>query len=128
VEPSEAADVDVVREQFETPRSAARGRILQAIHDVAAARITSREAPGTRFRNVHVSIHLSALHTRRYAFPAYAIAYRYRRRPYRTVISGQDSTCVIGQLPRSLAKMILLGAAMLAAVATLIVGLILRLV
>jgi hypothetical protein len=69
----------------------------------------SKAAPGTHFRNFHASVHLRKLRTRRVAFPAYAIAYRYRHRLYRTVISGQDPACVIGDAPRSLGKILVIG-------------------
>jgi len=39
--------------------------------------------------------------TLRYAFPAYVIAYRYRGRLFRTVISGQDPTRILGRAPYS---------------------------
>ncbi len=45
--------------------------------------------------------------TQRVAFPAYVLAYRHRRQLYRTVISGQDPHCVLGQAPRSYAKLVL---------------------
>jgi ABC-type Fe3+-siderophore transport system permease subunit len=59
------------------------------------------------------------------AFPAYAIAYRYRSRLYRTVISGEDPACVIGQTPISVLKVALLVALILAGFAVAMVGLIL---
>jgi hypothetical protein len=89
------------------------------------ARIKGHEAPGARFRNFHASIQLRGLRTRRVAFPAYAIAYRYRSRLYRTVISGQDPACVIGQTPISVLKVALLVALILAGFAVAMVGLIL---
>jgi hypothetical protein len=113
-----------VRERFDVSRSVARGRIVEAIRGLAEARIKGREAPGTRFRNFHASIQLRGLRSRRVAFPAYAIAYRYRNRPYRTVISGQDPACVIGQTPISLLKVALLVALILAGFAAATIGLI----
>jgi hypothetical protein len=126
-EPSEPVDTEAVRERFEMSRSVARGRIIEAIQHLAEARIKSGEATGTRFRNVHASVHLRGLRTRRLAFPAYAIAYRYGGALYRTVISGHDPSCVIGRTPVSLAKIALVVALVLAGFAALAVGL-LRLV
>ena len=116
---------DEVRERFDVSRSVARSRIVEAIRSLAEARIKGQEAPGTRFRNFHASIQLRGLRTRRVAFPAYAIAYRYRNRLYRTVISGQDPACVIGQTPISVLKVALLVALILAGFAVAMVGLIL---
>lgn len=126
VDESQSHGTDEVRERFDVSRSVARGRIVEAIRGLAEARIKGHEAPGTRFRNFHASIQLRGLRTRRVAFPAYAIAYRYRNRLYRTVISGQDTACVIGQTPISLLKVALLVALILAGGAAAMIGLILR--
>jgi len=104
--PVEAND-DVLRERFEVARSVGRARIVAAIRKLAEGRIQAR-IPGSRFRNIHCAVQLRGLITRRLAFPAYVLAYRYRGRVYRTVISGQDAACVIGEAPRSLAKRLLL--------------------
>jgi hypothetical protein len=117
-----ATNASAAREQFETSRSVARGRIVQRLQRLAEARIKSHEAPGTRFRSFHAAIHLRGLRTRRFAFPAYAIAYRYRGRLYRTVISGQDPACVIGEAPRSIAKTMLIAAVILAGLAAIAIG------
>jgi hypothetical protein len=119
-------DAAAVHERFETSRSIARGRVVDAIQRMAEGRIKGRDAPGTRFRNFHAAIHLRGLLTRRLAFPAYSIAYRYRGRLYRTVISGQDPDCVIGQSPLSWAKVFLVVALVVAGLAVLAVDLILR--
>ena len=124
-EPPQSDGTDGVRERFDVSRSVARGRIVEAIRGLAEARIKGHEAPGARFRNFHASIQLRGLRTRRVAFPAYAIAYRYRSRLYRTVISGQDPACVIGQTPISVLKVALLVALILAGFAVAMVGLIL---
>ena len=121
-EQPEPADPAAVRERFDTSRSVARSRIVEAIQRLAEGRVKGRGAPGTRFRNFRSSIHLRGLRTRRLAFPAYAIAYRYGGRLYRTVISGQDATCVIGQVPLSLAKLVLVIALVLAGLAAVIVS------
>ena len=93
---------------------------------MAEARIKGRQVPGNRFRNFHAAIHLRGLVTRRLAFPAYVIAYRYRGRRYRTVISGQNPACVIGEVPRSLAKLVLVIALALLGLGAVGIGLILR--
>jgi len=124
IEQPRTSDAAAIQERFETSRSAARGRIVEAIQRIAEERIKGREAPGSRFRNFHAAIHLRGLLTRRLAFPAYAIAYRYRGRLYRTVISGQDSECVIGQAPVSLTKLFLIVALFVAGLVAAAFGLI----
>jgi hypothetical protein len=130
LDPAAAADqADVVRERFETSRSAARSHIIATLQREAEALILSTGvAPGSRFRNVHTAVQLCGLHTRRIAFPAYAIAYRYRGVLHRTVISGQDPTCIIGEPPRSLAKVVALVTLIFAGLAAALValGLLLR--
>jgi hypothetical protein len=102
------APSDAEAERFDMPRSFARATIVGAIRKRTEARILAGEVPGSRFRNLHTAIHLRGLSTRRVALPAYVIAYRYRGRLHRTVISGADPTCVIGEAPRSLGKLVLL--------------------
>jgi hypothetical protein len=46
------------------------------------------------------------LETRRCAFPSYVLAYRYRGRLYRVVISGQDAARLLGSAPVSVAKIL----------------------
>ncbi|HEY6226279.1 MAG TPA: zinc ribbon domain-containing protein [Verrucomicrobiae bacterium] len=99
---------DAAMERFDMPRSFARAAIVGAIHRLIESRITNGEIPGSRFRNLHASVQLRKLMTRRMAFPAYVIAYRYRGRLYRTVISGQDPNCVVGEAPKSIGKLLLL--------------------
>ncbi|MCB9565205.1 MAG: zinc ribbon domain-containing protein [Kofleriaceae bacterium] len=110
-----AADDGVV-EQFEVQRSAARERVLAAAQATAAARVSAELMPGRRRRNVHVELVLRDLRTRRVALPAYVLAYRYRGRLYRAVVSGQDAGRVIGRAPWSIARI----AAAAAAAATLL--------
>jgi hypothetical protein len=55
---------------------------------------------------------LQRLETRRLSFPAWVLAYRYRERLYRVVISGQDAAVIQGQTPISygrIAGVVLLG-------------------
>ena len=104
-------------EQFDVQRSEARGKILDAAAATAASRVQASEIPGNRFRNVHVELLLRGLKTRRCAFPAYVLAYRYRGNLFRAVVSGQDSSYVTGSAPYSFWKiaLLLLGAAGLVA-------------
>lgn len=95
-------------ERFDVSRSQARQQIAAAIDASAAARVEQQFVPGTRFRNVHVSIVLRELVTRRYSFPAYVLAYRYRSELYRVVICGQNARYVIGSSPFSYTKLFLL--------------------
>ena len=95
------APTEAIIEEFDVQRSQARARVLAAIDEVAAARIESQEVPGSRTRNVHVVCLLRDLDTRRRAFPAWVMAYRYRKRLYRVVISGQDGGKVLGRAPWS---------------------------
>jgi hypothetical protein len=102
-----AADVveaDVVVEHFDVRRSAARRSIVSVIEDMARRRLEGGVIPGRRFRNLHVAILLRRLTTRRCAFPVYVMAYRYRDRLYRFLVSGQDAACLLGQAPYSMAK------------------------
>jgi len=62
--------------------------------------------------------------TRRYAFPSYVLAYRYRGKLYRIVISGQDSTRILGTAPYAVAKIALTGCLGLIAIAAVVATLI----
>jgi hypothetical protein len=87
---------------------------VSAIERTAAARLQSdRLIPGSRFRNVRVSILLKALQTQRVALSAYIFAYRYNGRPYRVIVHGQDPRFTFGQAPYSLAKIALVVVAVL---------------
>ncbi len=92
-------------ERFDIPRSQARQQVAAAIESSAAQRMQEESIPGTRFRNVHVSIVPRRLVTRRYSLPAYVLAYRYRGRLYRVVICGQDTRYIIGSSPFSYVKL-----------------------
>jgi hypothetical protein len=116
---------DAIVEQFDVQRSEARGRILDAAEAVAASRVQAGAIPGSRFRNVHVELVLRGLQTRRCAFPAYVLAYRYRNKLYRAVINGQSDTFMTGNAPYSLWKItatIVAGIAVVAAVIALVSG------
>lgn len=55
---------------------------------------------------MHAAVVLQHLITRRFAFPSYVLAYRYRGELHRVVISGQDASCVVGKAPYSVAKIL----------------------
>ncbi len=88
-------------ERFEATRSGARRTILEAVERLARARLEKGIIPGRRFRNVHVAVALSSLHTTRLSLPVYVLAYRYRDKPYRVVVHGQDAAVVLGERPVS---------------------------
>jgi len=96
-------------EQFDVQRSAARERVASMLERLSRSRLEDGHIPGNRFRNVHTSILLRRLVTRRYAFPSYVLAYRYRGELYRIVISGQDDTRILGKAPYAVAKIVLTG-------------------
>lgn len=102
------ARADAIIEQFDVQRSQARREVIAAIERLSAQSVQRTEIPGRKFRNVAVSLVLRGLHTRRYALPAYVIAYRYKEKLYRVVICGQDAKRVIGKAPRSLMKTVVL--------------------
>ena len=107
---------DAVIELFELPRSSARQQVRTLIRRLVARRLQDGHIPGSRFRNLNTSIVLSGLTTRRVAFPAWVIAYRYGKNLYRFVLSGQDAECLMGEAPVSVTKIVL---AVLGAVAAL---------
>lgn len=100
-EAPEGADDKAVVEQFDIRRSAARHQVTEAMGQLAERRVKDGFIPGSRYRNFSAAILLRKLQTLRYAFPAYVVAYRYRGRLFRTVISGQDSTRILGRAPYS---------------------------
>ena len=113
-------------ERFDLPRSVARGRVAAFIERLVRRRLEEEVIPGIRFRNVHAAVALRRLVTRRFAFPSYVLAFRYRGSLYRVVISGQDARCVVGNAPYSTAKIlgvVLGGVAALALVVALIAAL-----
>ena len=89
-------------EEFDVQRSLARARIADTLRAVAPALLTRNGTiPGSRFRNVHAVPLLEGLVTRRLAFPAYVLAYRYDGRLFRAVISGQEARRILGKTPVS---------------------------
>lgn len=107
-------------ERFDVQRSAARRRILDALTSMAGSQVGSRFVPGSRVRNVRVSLLLQSLTTRRFALPAYVLAYRYRGKLYRAVVHGQDERVVLGASPTSVWRVLGVAAAVLAAVAVVL--------
>ncbi|QRN97903.1 zinc ribbon domain-containing protein [Archangium violaceum] len=121
-EPRGPEDAQV--ERFDVTRSGARRQILAAVEQEAREQVERSHVPGSRRRNVHVAVVLSSLETRRYALPAYVLAYRYRKKLYRVVVHGQDTKVVLGDAPVSVLKVVLVVAAVL--LALLVVLLLLR--
>jgi hypothetical protein len=99
-ETPERAPPNPVVETFESQRSVARQRIVQTLESEARAKVESA-LPGSRKRNVNVSVLLRNLTTRRVALPTYVLAYRYGRRLHRVLIHGQDPSLVLGNSPIS---------------------------
>jgi len=107
-EPEGIVELDSVHvETFDVQRSAARRRITAAIEHAAASVIAEAHVPGSRTRNVHAAVLLRGLETRRLAFPAWVLAYRYKNELYRAVVSGQDAEVVMGKAPLSPARILL---------------------
>jgi len=92
---------DATLERFDVPRSTARGRLIEAADEVARRRLEERHLPGRRSRNLSIATVLRGLAAQHFAFPAWVLAYRYKNRLYRTVLSGQDATCLQGEAPYS---------------------------
>jgi hypothetical protein len=100
---SVAEDVvdDATIECFDVPRSTGRARLIDAVERLARGRLIERHLPGRRHRNLATATVLRGLHSRRIAFPAWVLAYRYRNRLYRTVLSGQNASRLTGEAPVS---------------------------
>ncbi|HJM58725.1 MAG: hypothetical protein CMJ98_01335 [Planctomycetes bacterium] len=118
----EAPPDDATLEAFDVQRSQARARITDGIRRAAASRLQEGHIPGSRFRNIHVRALLTGLDTRRMAFPAWVMAYRYEHKLFRVVISGQDAQVLMGKAPISWAKIMMIVAGVI------VVGLVLGLV
>ncbi|MBZ4419218.1 zinc ribbon domain-containing protein [Myxococcus sp. RHSTA-1-4] len=88
-------------ERFDATRSGARRTVLEAVERLSRERLQQGVIPGRRFRNVHVAVALSSLYTTRFALPVYVLAYRYRDKPYRVLVHGQDASVVLGEAPIS---------------------------
>jgi DNA-directed RNA polymerase subunit RPC12/RpoP len=103
---SEGTDLvdDATVERFDVPRSTARIRLVEAVDGLARRRLGERHLPGRRVRNLRIATILRGLEARRVTFPAWVLAYRYKDRLYRTVLSGQDASCLKGEAPYSVAR------------------------
>jgi len=97
---------DATVERFDVPRSAARQRLVEVVEQLSRRHLTTEHTPGHRVRNLHTSTVLQGLETRRVAFPAWVLAYRYKERLFRTVLSGQDASCLMGEAPYSTARIV----------------------
>lgn len=93
-------------ERFDVPRSTARRRLVAAVEELARRRLRDAHIPGRRIRNLATSTVLRGLEARRVALPAWVLAYRYRGRLYRTVLSGQDPARLLGSAPYSPARIL----------------------
>lgn len=115
--PANVVDLDKVRvETFDVQRSAARRRIVRAAEKTAAAVVADRHVPGSRVRKVHASVLLRNLETERVAFPAWVLAYRYKGKLFRAVVSGHDPDVATGEAPLSIARIALVVGLVLLAV------------
>lgn len=94
-------------EQFDVQRSSAREKIVKSVEGVAASRVLQGSVPGSSHRKLQVAALIERLVTRRYALPAYVLAYRYNDKLYRAVVSGQDVSFLTGSVPRSVWKVLL---------------------
>jgi len=113
--------VDATLERFDVPRSTARARLIEAVERVGRRRLEERHLPGRRSRNLSIATVLRGLAARRFAFPAWVLAYRYKNRLYRTVLSGQDARCLKGEAPYSAFRIAAVAAAAAAVLALLAV-------
>ncbi len=118
--PSPHAPPGHVIEQFDVQRSEARAQISQAIEATAAERIKGGSIPGSKFRKVSVKPLLRGLTTQRLAFPAYVMAYHYKSKPYRAVISGHEVSRITGTAPLSWAKIFGVVIAVIAVIAAIV--------
>lgn len=100
-------------ERFDVTRSGARRQIAAAAEAQAREQVSHTCVPGQRKRNVHVAVVLSRLETRRYALPAYVLAYRYGKKLYRVVVHGQDARVVLGDAPLSWVRILAVAGAVL---------------
>lgn len=104
-------------ERFDVSRSVARQQVVKAIERLADSQLRQGRIPGSRVRNLHTAILLRRLSTRRCALPAWVMAYRYKGRLYRFVLSGHDDSCQKGTAPYSVPRIV-------AAVAVGVMGLV----
>ncbi|MEM9365093.1 MAG: hypothetical protein AAGD07_03785 [Planctomycetota bacterium] len=106
-QPDPQGATNATLEQFDVQRSQARQQVTQVLQHMAGQHVQHSEIPGSKFRNMHVSVVVRDLITRRLSFPAYVMAYRYKNQLYRVVICGQDPRLVFGDAPLSAGKIAL---------------------
>ncbi len=106
-------------EQFTVQRSAVRQIIARALEGEAQTRCIPH-IPGSRHRNVRVSVLPARLGSTHYAFPAYVLAYRYEDKLYRAIVHGQNPDCVLGDAPLSWGRIVGVALGVLALVAMII--------
>jgi len=107
-------------ERFDVQRSAARTIIARALEATAVQRVSQGEVPGRRVRNCHVGVVLHGLVSKRYALPAYVLAYRYDGKVYRAIVHGQTPQLTFGDAPLSWRKIIGIVLGVLALVAVIV--------
>ena len=104
-EPEGATDATI--ERFDVQRSQARRQVAAALDAMAEGHVRQHEIPGSKFRNVKVSVVVEGLVTHRLSLPAYVLAYRYKDQLYRVVICGQNVRYIVGKAPYSAVKIFL---------------------
>ncbi len=106
VHPDPIGADDAIVEQFDAQRSQARQQISNAVYEQAKQHVSVNEVPGTKVRNLNVSLVVTGLSSRRLSLPAYVMAYEYKQQLYRVVINGQDVRALVGNAPYSMFKII----------------------
>lgn len=106
VSPGRDAVPEAAAESFDVVRSAARQRLVGEVEALTRRRLLDGHVPGRTFRNLRSAVVLRGLDARRCALPAWVLAYRYRGRLFRAVLSGQDPTCLVGSAPYSVARIV----------------------
>ena len=111
-----------LRETFGVQRSSARRAVMDAVSITARSRL-GPIVPGSRIRNLKTSVLLDSLRTDRLALPAWVLAYRYKGKLHRAIVSGTDAGIVLGSAPYSVLKILAVVLAGLAALGLLGLGL-----
>ncbi len=106
-------------ERFDVQRSAARHIVALALRKQAAEHARGW-VPGSRTRKLKVEVMPKGLRTKRYAFPTYVLAYRYRKELYRGVVHGQNASIVFGKAPYSMLKILAVIGGAIAAIALIV--------
>lgn len=103
-EPDSLPGAEIAIEHFDVQRSAARDIITEAVVD-HARHLARHWIPGSRVRKLQVAVLPQKLYTRRWGFPTHVLCYRYRDKPYRALVHGQDPGKVVGRAPWSLTRL-----------------------